>query len=1065
MSASLQIQLLGGFAVTLDGQPIRAFRTAKTRALLTYLVVEADRQQSRNKLATLLWGELPDSAAKTNLRIELSNLKSLLADHPALEISRNEVSFNRALATTDVHTFQQSVASFLALPIETQGAELAKLTAALDLYQGEFLGGFHLNDAAEFEDWQLVTREQLHEEMMLALNTVQTRYAEQGRWAELADAARRQLAIVPWTESAHRNLMQSLAAQGQMQAALAQFEKCRTVLQEELGVEPSLATLEFVARLRGENRSPLAVQHNLSQPLKRLVGRDEDMAQLRKLVRAERLVTLLGIGGVGKSHLAQSVAQNVLHDFANGVWFVPLANVAVGEATPERIALAIAAAVGFQVSDMQAPLTELATYLSGKQMLFVLDNWEHLVDAAPTVLDALLRAPTVHVLATSRVRLLIEGERVFQLAGLPQSEAYTLFVERARRVVPAFATAGNGPADGDILAICTQVAGLPLGIELAASWVEHYSVVEIGKVIGEIAVQPQQRESLLFRHHSLSSVFEFSWQLLSPRQQFILAHLSIFRGGFDRVAAVTVAEGSLNDLSVLIAHSLVQRVTAGRYDLHPLIQEFSASKLEGDQAANLHSKYSQHYLSTLVAVPPTAWKAQLFDEFENIRSAWQHATQAHDATMIQRSTRPFGEYMQQFGVLADGNQLLADAVRQFEQDASQNELVAQLLGSQALFARSLEGLKGASLLQQRVLTLTTDPQILFFCHQDLANYYGEIDDWVQADFHFDHCEAIAEESGNLALYIESVEARIEINIIHFRGDFALAITRLQELQKLLDGATTPVENELRVRTNILQTLTLVSLRYGDYALAIRTAQTGIELAEKVGQRQRKMHMLLNCALAEQFAGLYDAAIAHNLESLANAQEIGDVDEEALLRANLCLTLRQSGALQEALVYGRAGIKMTVELGNKRIEGQARNRVGHTLCMLERWEEAYATYGDALALWDTMRHPNRYEAVAGRAITALHLNQHSEALSRVEEVLAFIEDKGVIGIVEPARLFLNCEAVLRGLGQDARAQQLLAQANAWMLTIAGRISDERVRDAFLNNRPDNQWLKARVAAGG
>ena len=605
MAVALDLQLLGGFAVTHNGQPLRAFRTAKTRALLAYLAVEANRAHSRTSLATLFWGEGSDAAAKTNLRIELSNLKSLLADHPALEITRNDVCFHTSRANSDVQLFQRAIAAFTALPSEEQGAQLGKLAAAIDLYQGEFLAGLNLADATDFEDWQLLTREQLHEQLMLAFRTLQAGYAEQGRWTELAEVARRQLALVPWTESAHRNLMQALAAQGQLQAALAQFEKCRAVLQAELGVEPSLATLELVARLRGETSGPQPVRHNMAQQVKSFVGRKEEIGQLQALVKAERVVTVMGIGGVGKSHLAQRVAQSLLHDFADGVWFVPLANISAGDAAPERIALAIAAALDFHITNLHAPLGDLADHLAGKRMLLVLDNWEHLIEAAPPVLEALLTAATIHILATSRVRLMMEGERIVQLEGLARGEAYTLFVERARRVVPSFAVNGDGSAQAEIFAICEQVAGLPLGIELAASWVEHYSVAEIGQAIGKIAVQPRQAEALLTRHHSLSGVFEFSWQLLNVRQQYILASLSIFRGGFDRAAATSVAESALHDLSILIAHSLVQRVSAGRYALHPLIQEFGEGKLEAAHAASLAAQYAE-YSPRLAARHPGA---------------------------------------------------------------------------------------------------------------------------------------------------------------------------------------------------------------------------------------------------------------------------------------------------------------------------------------------------------------------------------------------------------------------------------------------------------------------------
>ncbi|MCB0065079.1 MAG: hypothetical protein KDE19_23305, partial [Caldilineaceae bacterium] len=148
--SKLQITLFGGFAVTLNAQPVTNFRSAKSRALLAYLATQPDRAHARSTLATLLWGDLSDSSAKTNLRIELSNLNKLLGKHPALTITRGTVSFNREWATVDVIDFQAAVRTFLALPLEAQTTQLAQLTAALAEYQGEFLAGFHVADALEF---------------------------------------------------------------------------------------------------------------------------------------------------------------------------------------------------------------------------------------------------------------------------------------------------------------------------------------------------------------------------------------------------------------------------------------------------------------------------------------------------------------------------------------------------------------------------------------------------------------------------------------------------------------------------------------------------------------------------------------------------------------------------------------------------------------------------------------------------------------------------------------------------------------------------------------------------
>ena len=1061
----LYIKLLGGFTVSLAGQPITGFRSAKARVLLAYLTAQPGREHARTTLATLLWGNLPESAAKTNLRIELSNLHKLLDNHPALEIERNTVCFQPAHATVDVLDFQTALTTFRTLPLETQQTQLGRLTVAVDLYHGEFISGFQVADAPEFDQWRLLTQEQLHEQAMGALTLLQQHYAEQGHWPELATIARRQLTLVPWQESAHRSLIQALAAQGQRSAALEQYARCVAVLQTEFGLEPALVTQEMAARLRndsaGEGASkPPVLRHNLPQQMKTLIGRKAEIEKVYGLIQHERLVTLLGLGGVGKSRLAQAVAQKALPDFADGVWFVSLAQIEASDAAPDRIALAMASAIDFPLTNAQKPLAELAAHLADKEIFFVLDNWDQLSAAAETLCEQLLATQAVYILATSRVRLQVEGEIVVPLAGLPPKAAFTLFVERARQVVPTF-TAEEHTADIDNL--CAQVAGLPLGIELAASWVEHFSVAEIGRSLGEIAVEPTQVDGYVNRHQTLGNLFEYSWRLLSPQQQQILAQLSAFGGGFDRAAAGTVTGSTLSDLSMLLAHSLVQRVTAGRYDLHPLVQEFAAHKVDPLAAPILFAAHSLHYLSLLTNTEASQ-RATLRIDFANLRSAWQRAVLATNRALIEPQVASFGEFMAQFGGMADGSTLFAEAVARFDENPAQAELVAHLLVEQTRFTRGLYGLRAICPLQQRVLTLTKNPKLQANAHFNLANHFAEQGEWTQADFHYDQIEALAQASSDLGFYIGAVEERIFVNAIHFRGDFAQGIARLEEMVQLLDTATPPIDDAEKIRFRLLQSLPMLAIRHRDYGMAIRYANLALAWTRQIAHRYHENSCLLDLALAEQFAGMYPQAVAHNHAALAIAEEMGDTDQIALLKANLCLTLRQQGELAAALVYGEAAIASLRTLGNRRIEGQARNRVGHTLLALERWAEAEAAYAEALTVWQPTQHPNRYEAVAGRAVALLQLGRQAEALPLVDEVLAFVAAHDLVGIVEPVLLLLHCATVFTACDKGAQADAAYQQAACWVQTVAGRISDEEVRTAFLN-RPDVQQLNLGLSSKG
>lgn len=1056
--AQLQLNLLGGFTAMLDQQPVTKFRSAKARALLAYLAAQPQREHPRTTLATLFWGDLPESAAKTNLRIELSNLHKALADHPALVIERNSVCFHPVAATVDLIDFQRVLTALRTLPVERQRAQRHELAAALALYQGEFLSGFTVADAAGFDEWRVMTQEQLHEQAMGALTQLQQSYAEAADWGNLATVARRQLALAPWQESAHRHLIQALAAQGQRSTALEQYERCAAILRAELGVEPTPATQELAARLRSNGATPTVTapaRHNLPQQPKTLIGRKTEIQQIYDWVQQERLVTLLGLGGVGKSRLALAVAQKALPDFADGVWFVPLSAIEATANAPDRIALAMAAAMGFPLTNAQQPLAELAAHLVDKEILFVLDNWDQLTAAAEALCEQLATTQAVHLLATSRVRLGVEGERVVPVAGLPAQTAFTLFVERARQVVPTFAAEAQR---AEIDQLCAQVAGLPLGIELAASWVEHFAVAEIGRSLTAIAIEPEQAAAYASRHQTLDNLFEYSWRLLSPAQQQILAHLSVFRGGFDRAAAGAVAGSTLSDLSVLLAHSLVQRMGAGRYDLHPLLQAFAANKVEQAAQAALFAAHSTHYL-TLIAQADATQRTALQVEFANLRSAWQRAVAAKVSALLETSAAAFGEFIDQFGLMADGNTLFAEAADQFADQPGHAELVARLLDRQSIFARRLYGVRATEPLLLRVLRLTQNPKLLTNAHVDLANHYGEQGRWAELEWHFDQAEQIAQADGDLATYIMLVEARIHINATYFRGDFGAGITRMEELLRLLAAATIPSAEAADLRFRIWRSLPILAIRHRDYGAAIRYAQQALTFAQQIAHRHRECHILLDLALAEQFAGLYEQAVAHNCASLAIVEAMGDADEVALLNANLCLTLRQMGELEAALTYGTAAVESLRALGNRRIEGQARNRIGHTLVALARWNEAERAYGDALLVWEPTQHPNRYEAVAGRAVALAHLGRQAEALPLVREVLTFVDTHDLVGIVEPVLLLLNCATVLCGTGQGEQAAAL-QRAAAWVAMVAGRISDEAVRCAFLA-RPDVQQLTQRL----
>jgi DNA-binding SARP family transcriptional activator len=264
----LEIHLLGSFQATLDGEPLDGIRSDKTRALLAYLAVETGRTHNRNALSALLWGESPEAAARASLRSSLSNLRRLIrqlaadGDSPILDITRHSARFDVGLDTCwlDVAEFDALIDACHAHSHRNLAdcpACIARLERAVELYQGDFLAGLALPDSTAFDEWRVVQQERYHQHMLAALEALAAHTIAAGNLTKAQGYVRRQLALEPWREEAHRRLMHLLALDGQRSAALAQYETCRRLLADELGVEPAPETEALYAEIRTGKLTPI----------------------------------------------------------------------------------------------------------------------------------------------------------------------------------------------------------------------------------------------------------------------------------------------------------------------------------------------------------------------------------------------------------------------------------------------------------------------------------------------------------------------------------------------------------------------------------------------------------------------------------------------------------------------------------------------------------------------------------------------------------------------------------------------------------------------------------------
>lgn len=454
------------------------------------------------------------------------------------------------------------------------------------------------------------------------------------------------------------------------------------------------------------------------------IGREKEYRDILQLLAQPdcRLLTLVGPGGIGKTRLALQLGALLRDRFARGSFVVYLQPLR----SAEFFASAIADALGMSLTGQEPPLVQLARYLSDKEALIILDNFEHLLDATDQLAILLASTPQIKYLVTSREAMNLQEEWLFTVAGLAfpansdsylagqNDDAVQLFNERARRVHPDFALTKEVEA---VIQICQLVEGLPLALELAAAWRKTLNCQAIADEIrGGLAFLTTRHRNVLARHHSMQTVFDQTWRRLAEPEQAVFKRLSVFRGGFLRDAAAVVAGASLPILSTLMDKSLLRLEGNGRYQIHELLRQYAAEKLEqsADDVVQTQADHANFYIQFLHERSDDVFGHHQRDalhairaDLDNIRIAWLWAVAQGDAAALGKSCDALGMYYQFQGGYLEGMLLFSQATdvlqAQLQNDLADVALLGilmskawyflrfgQLEGTEACMAQSLE---------------------------------------------------------------------------------------------------------------------------------------------------------------------------------------------------------------------------------------------------------------------------------------------------------------------------------------------------------------------------------------
>jgi len=968
----LNITLLGPFQVTNDAVPITQFEADTARALLAYLAMQPALAFPRESLSDLLWPEQWRSDSLVALRQTLARLRRAIddagADPPFLTITRQSIEFNaESDYRLDVAAFTQQIAAVQShrhRRLEACQRCMQKLERAANLYRGDFLTGFML-DSLPFEEWVLMERERLHQQAMDTFYHLATYHHLHGNYEQMQHYARRQLALEPWREEAHRQLLVALALSGQRSAALSHYKTVRDTLMEELGVEPTDETEQLLAQIRdGTLAQEVTPPHNLPNQLTSFVGRERELARI--VGRLEdpscRLLTLVGAGGVGKTRLALKVAEQMAFHFQHGVWFVPFVDITLSQGAPggferntwhNQLATAVATCLGLDFAGQAHPKQQLLQALASREILLILDNFEHLIGAADFVVDMLAAAPRLTVLATSRARLDLRAEQVVKLKGLPVPQkraphaadygSVQLFYKRGQSVAEDFRL--DDSTLPHVIRLCRLLKGLPLGIELASTWVNRLPLADIvANLRRDIDFLSVTHQDVPKRHRRLRAIFESSWQLLSQTEQQTLSQLSIFRGDFSYTAAQAITHVNLAELGSLVDKSLLPTGAPGRYIVHEMLRQFAAEKLatdekfpvnsesavpdgqDADSLYKIRERHARYYLAFIVEQTPALYGAEpqravaeVQLEMSNVRHAWQWAVahlQPFAGDILPDVLADCVEGLMRFydlkGLFQEGTEMFGAAVARL-QEAPQVATYAltRFSMAQAHFLEAQSDYNTAMLLLQHALSLAkqiepADGVETRRSQMDLlklsGDCYHKLGDYVPAEM----CYV---QSLELGRQLESLpgQARAHRGL----GDLAWKQGDLNRAQE----------------------------RYTQSLAIWRKTCDKKSIAENLNDLGKTAYLQSQPAEAQQYLE----------EALALHRQIGDRRGIADSRANLGSIFFQRGDFSTAKRYYVENLTSRREIGDRRAMAASLNNLGLLAYWQRDYHAAYAYHQESLAI--------------------------------------------------------------------------------------------------------------------
>jgi predicted ATPase/DNA-binding SARP family transcriptional activator len=1056
----LSIRLFGTVAVERLGNPLSPIRTRREFWLLALLALRFKQPVHRSVLAGMLWPDSDEPRAFYNLRRSLSDLRHILGQdqHCITAPTPRTVQLDISGMQVDVLDFDKAV----------ERKDAASLETAIALYRGPLL-----QDCSE--DWATQERQTREQQYLNALETL----------AELALASaqpqhallylRKLVSQAPLRESGQRHLMRALAASGDHAALTQTYRDFRLLLHTELNSQPAPETLALYQELKGKRssvvpKSPVDsasfVRRNLPIPLTTLFGRKPEIeAGIIHLGRC-RLMTLTGMGGVGKTRLAIALADAIAEEYKDGTCFVDLAPLA----DPAFLAQTLVATLKIAEIPGQSLNQTLLGYLQDQHLLLILDNCEHLLPACATLTDTLLSGcPHVKILATSRQSLGIIGEVIHPVPSLSLPEedasnlrdknsedlleyaALQLFVARAQAVSPPFRFQRQNQQS--VIEICRHLSGIPLAIELAAARVRALPVEQIAKRLkNQFDLLSGVNAGVLPRHQTLRATLDWSYALLPIEAQRLLRHLSVFAGGCSLEAAEATGVGNVLDgLTLLVDASLVVYEegveSAGRYRLLETVRQYSRACLtENQESEQIRRRHRDYFLVWAEEVAPKLrgsqeayWLEVMETEHDNLRQALAFCLEdeqgAEAGLRLGAALHWFWEIR---GHMSEGRAHLAAALAR--DVGSEPRLArAHALRCAGVLAGSQGDYDAARSLYEESLTL----------YRELGDKWG-IARTLQ-------CLQRIEES--LTLFREIGDKRGIADCLFFwgarifhQGDYLSARTLLEE------GLT--LFRELEDKHFIALSLSQIGLIFAaqsDFDAARSLYEEGLTLFLELGNKKGIAVSLFRLGFVASCQRDYDAARSLCAESLVIFRELGDKSGIAWCLYYLGDIASHQGDYDVARALQEESLTLYREIGDKKGMGAVLNTLGFVALNQRDYDAARASLEESLFL--NRESGNKLSLASSlQYLGLLAAAQHDSVGARalLEESLTLYQELGSKSNIA------DCLDAFAGLAHQE--QQKHRAVPLWGAATALREEIGAARAPIDNERIDREIAEAMSALG-